>query len=94
MRAAALLRRRVIFMLGLYRGGNRYHVVFEPLADFSQPGRASAPAAIEAAIARYAALLEQLLPQRSLQLVQLLRLLAQPGAAPARSALQPQLQRE
>ena len=25
MRAAALLRRRMIFMLGLYRGGNRYH---------------------------------------------------------------------
>jgi hypothetical protein len=35
MRAAAMLRRRVIFMLGLYRGGNRYHVVFEALADFS-----------------------------------------------------------
>jgi predicted LPLAT superfamily acyltransferase len=64
MRAAALLRSRVIFMLGLYRGGNRYHVVFEPLADFSGPadrGRAAPPIAgeIERAIERYAALLER-----------------------------------
>jgi predicted LPLAT superfamily acyltransferase len=59
MRAAALLERRVIFMVGLYRGGNRYHVVFEPLADFSNtPARARA-AAVSAAIARYAALLER-----------------------------------
>ena len=35
MRAAAILRRSVIFMVGLYRGGNRYHVVFAPVADFS-----------------------------------------------------------
>jgi len=58
MRAAAMLRRRVVFMLGLYRGGNRYHVVFEPLADFSATLPAQRQAAIEAAIARYAALLE------------------------------------
>jgi predicted LPLAT superfamily acyltransferase len=59
MRAAAMLGRRVIFMLGLYRGGNRYHVVFEPLADFTNVPRARRQAEIEAAIARYAALLEQ-----------------------------------
>jgi predicted LPLAT superfamily acyltransferase len=59
MRAAAMLGRRVIFMLGLYRGGNRYHVVFEPLADFTDVPRAQRQAAIEAAITRYAALLEQ-----------------------------------
>jgi predicted LPLAT superfamily acyltransferase len=58
MRAAAMLRRRVVFMLGLYRGGNRYHVVFEPLADFSTTPPAQRQAAIEAAVARYAALLE------------------------------------
>ena len=58
MRAAAMLRRRVIFMSGLYRGGNRYHVVFEPLADFSDTPPAQRRAAIEAAITRYAALLE------------------------------------
>ena len=32
---AAALRRRVIFMVGLYRGGNRYEMHFEPLADFT-----------------------------------------------------------
>jgi len=45
-------------MLGLYRGGNRYHVVFEPLADFSSTAPHERAAAIEAAITRYAALLE------------------------------------
>jgi predicted LPLAT superfamily acyltransferase len=59
MRAAAMLRRRVVFMLGLYRGGNRYHVVFEPLADFSLTPPGQRQSAVAAAIARYAALLEQ-----------------------------------
>jgi predicted LPLAT superfamily acyltransferase len=59
MRAAAMLRRRVMFMLGLYRGDNRYHVVFEPLADFSHTPAGQRQAAIEAAITRYATLLEQ-----------------------------------
>ena len=58
MRLAATLRRRVVFMLGLYRGGNRYHVVFEPLADFTTTAPAERAAAIEAAVRRYAALLE------------------------------------
>jgi len=35
MRMAAALRQRVIFMAGLYRGGNRYEICFEELADFS-----------------------------------------------------------
>jgi predicted LPLAT superfamily acyltransferase len=59
MRAAALLRRRVLFMLGLYRGGHRYQLVFEPLADFSNIDRDEREAAIEAAVLRYARLLEQ-----------------------------------
>jgi len=59
MRGAAKVRRRGVFMLGLYRGGNRYHVVFEPLADFSSTAPGQRQAAIEAAITRYAALLEQ-----------------------------------
>ncbi len=58
MRAAALLRRRVLFMVGLYRGGRRYHVQFEPLADFTHTSRAERPAAIDAAVRRYAGLLE------------------------------------
>ncbi|HET9206218.1 MAG TPA: acyl-CoA synthetase, partial [Burkholderiaceae bacterium] len=36
-RLALLLRRPLVFMAGLYRGGNRYDVRFEPLADFSAP---------------------------------------------------------
>jgi predicted LPLAT superfamily acyltransferase len=34
-RLAQLLQRRLVFMVGLYRGGNRYDVRLEPLADFS-----------------------------------------------------------
>jgi predicted LPLAT superfamily acyltransferase len=59
MRLAAILRGRAVFMLGLYRGANRYHVTFEPLADFSQVTAAQRPAAIEAAVQRYAQLLER-----------------------------------
>jgi predicted LPLAT superfamily acyltransferase len=59
MRAAALLRRPVIFMAGLYRGGNRYHVVFAPIADFSATPAGTRDAAVEAAITRYAELLDR-----------------------------------
>ncbi len=59
MRAAAALRQPVIFMAGLYRGGNRYHVVFEELADFSATPAGERHAALQAAISRYAALLEK-----------------------------------
>ncbi|BAN36564.1 lipid A biosynthesis acyltransferase [Sulfuricella denitrificans skB26] len=57
-RMAALLRRPVVFMTGLYLGGNRYAIHFEPLADFSDVARGQRGAAVEAAIARYAALLD------------------------------------
>ena len=59
MRAAALLRRSVIFMVGLYRGGNRYHVIFEPVADFSTVVAKSRDAAVRTAVERYAQLLDQ-----------------------------------
>jgi predicted LPLAT superfamily acyltransferase len=59
MRLAAALRRPAIFMTGLYRGGNCYHVVYRQLADFSAPSSESREAAVRAAIARYAALLEE-----------------------------------
>ena len=58
-RMAALLRRPVVFMTGLYLGGNRYAIHFEPLADFSDVARGQRDAAMQAAIARYAALLDQ-----------------------------------
>ncbi|MGO9514217.1 MAG: acyl-CoA synthetase [Steroidobacteraceae bacterium] len=59
MRAAAILRRPVIFMVGLYRGKNHYHVVFAPLADFSATTPGSRDAAVRDAVDRYAALLDQ-----------------------------------
>jgi hypothetical protein len=59
MRAAAALRRRVMFMTGLYRGGNHYHIVFHELADFSQPAPGGREAAVRDAIARYVTLLEK-----------------------------------
>lgn len=58
-RIAALLRRPVVFMTGLYLGGRRYAIHFEPLADFSAVARDQRDAAVETAIARYAALLDQ-----------------------------------
>ncbi len=58
-RIAALLRARVIFAAGLYRGGNRYDVHFELLADFSATSRADRRSAIDGAVARYARLVER-----------------------------------
>ena len=54
MRMAAMLRCRVHFMAGLYLGGNRYALRFEPLADFG-----AAPVAPEAALAAYVACVER-----------------------------------
>jgi predicted LPLAT superfamily acyltransferase len=59
MRAAAVLRRPVFFMVGIYKGGNRYHAVFEELVDFSQTRSGEREAAVEAAIRRYAGMLEK-----------------------------------
>jgi predicted LPLAT superfamily acyltransferase len=59
MRVAAALKRPVLFMTGLYRGGNHYHVVFREIADFSNVTAAGRDAAIRAAIERYAQVLEQ-----------------------------------
>jgi predicted LPLAT superfamily acyltransferase len=58
MRAAAILRRPVIFMVGLYRGANRYHVVFAPIADFSTTPPGERSAAVQRAIARYAEIID------------------------------------
>jgi predicted LPLAT superfamily acyltransferase len=46
-------------MAGLYRGGNRYHLVFEPVADFTDVTRASRDAEVNKAVERYAQLLEK-----------------------------------
>jgi predicted LPLAT superfamily acyltransferase len=56
---AAMLKRPVIFMTGLYLGGNRYDVHFETLADFTNTPREARAAAIDSAIARYVTLLDR-----------------------------------
>jgi len=57
-RMAAMLQRPVFFMAGLYLGGNRYRIHFEPLADFSHVTRADRAQAIDDAIRAYAGRLE------------------------------------
>jgi hypothetical protein len=59
MRAAAILRCPVFFMAGLYRGRNHYHVVFEPVADFTATPSLVRDVAIHSAIDRYAAALDR-----------------------------------
>lgn len=58
-RMAAMLRQPVYFMAGLYRGGKRYELCFEPLADFSEVDRGGREAAIRAAVVSYVAILER-----------------------------------
>lgn len=58
LRIAALLKRPVVLMFGIYRGGNRYDVHFERLADFSGLGRGERLAAVDAALAEYVRRLE------------------------------------
>jgi predicted LPLAT superfamily acyltransferase len=58
-RMAAVLKRPVLFMTGLYRGGNRYDVHFEALADFSALPPRGRTQAVHGAVTRYAALLAQ-----------------------------------
>lgn len=60
-RLAQLLRRPVVFMVGLYNGGRRYELRFEPLADFSAPAAGSdRDAALRAAVQSFACRLEAL----------------------------------
>lgn len=54
-RMAAMLKRPVILMVGLYRGGNRYDVYFETLADFSTATRENRARLQREAVERYAA---------------------------------------
>lgn len=62
LRLAMLLRRRVIFMVGLYLGGGRYDVRFETMADFSAPpaDAAAREQLMQAALRDYVARLEAL----------------------------------
>ncbi|MGY4827461.1 acyl-CoA synthetase [Sphaerotilaceae bacterium SBD11-9] len=62
-RLAAMLRRRMIFVAGLYHGGNRYELRFAELADFQKLApeqRAEADALVRQAMQRYVELLNVL----------------------------------
>ena len=63
-RLAALLRRPVVFMTGLYHGGADYELRFIELADFSQRPASANSAEIDqqihAAVQRYVAIVEEL----------------------------------
>ena len=58
-RLAAMLRSKVVFMAGLYLGGNRYSIHFELLADFALTPSDQRDQAIAQAMQRYVALLQQ-----------------------------------
>ena len=53
-RMAAMLKRPVFLMAGLYLGGNRYQLHFEPVADFSRVERGERDAAVKSAVQAYA----------------------------------------
>jgi predicted LPLAT superfamily acyltransferase len=59
MRLAAILKRPVLFMTGLYLGGNRYAIHFETLVDFTDIKREERDAASRRAVSAYAACLER-----------------------------------
>ncbi|MBP2229539.1 putative LPLAT superfamily acyltransferase [Azospirillum agricola] len=55
---AAMLRRPVVLMVGLYQGGGRYDVHFERIADFSDVPAAERPGLVRWAVGRFADRLE------------------------------------
>lgn len=62
-RLSAMLRRRVVFMAGLYRGGKRYDLRFIELADFraeADAGGLDLDTRVRVALQRYVTLLETL----------------------------------
>jgi predicted LPLAT superfamily acyltransferase len=58
-RMAAMLGHPVYFMTGLYCGGNRYEVHFEPLADFAEVKRSERDEAIRETLKKYVTALER-----------------------------------
>ena len=70
-RIAAMLRQPVIFMTGMYLGGNRYRIHFESLADFSTVPAAERKIAIRRGRRAIRRRSRAALPRGALQLVQL-----------------------
>ena len=57
-RVAAMLKRPIVLMFGLYRGGNRYDIFFERLADIREAPRMQRDRFLEGSLRRYVARLE------------------------------------
>ena len=57
-RLAALLKRPIVLMFGLYRGGNRYDIYFERLVDNWQVPRVARDLLLERSLRRYVERLE------------------------------------
>jgi len=57
-RLAALLRQKVMFMTGLYLGGNQYSIHFHPLADFTNIAQGQRDIAVNNAMHTYATLID------------------------------------
>ena len=57
-RVAMLLRRPIVLMVGIYRGGRSYEIYFEPLTEASASRPRDADAWIDEAMRRYVARLE------------------------------------
>jgi predicted LPLAT superfamily acyltransferase len=62
LRLAMLLKRKIVFMVSIYRGGNRYDLRFDTLVDFSAPPNdpAERERLVHAALVDYAGRLEAL----------------------------------
>jgi predicted LPLAT superfamily acyltransferase len=58
-RLAALMKRPVYFMVGLYRGGNRYDVHFESIHDPQADAAMTRDEAVHGMLTRYVAVLER-----------------------------------
>jgi len=54
-----MLRRPVYFMAGFYLGGNRYHIVFEQIADFSTMATSDHANLVRTAVHAYVAVIER-----------------------------------
>lgn len=59
MRLAAVMKRPVIFMVGIYRGGNRYTIRFAPIADFTAVTREQRNTAVLDGVAQFRDRLEE-----------------------------------
>ena len=57
-RLAALLNQKVMFMTGLYLGGNHYSIHFHQIADFTDIKRNQRDRAVKNAILEYANLID------------------------------------